>query len=176
MTRIDPAATAARLAPRSAGAVTRGRLTDVERAERKVGGDQLVEQIADLAVVLGWEWLHVGALRTKFGWRTPTRGTLSAWPDLILIRERDRRLIFAECKRQLEPVRPDQERVLEVLRSLVVDLADTSDVRLWPRDPAQAALGLDHAIRRAPRIEVRVWRPSDLRDPIEDSEVHRCLR
>lgn len=157
MTRVDPAAVA-RLAPRSAGAVTRGRLTDVERAERKVGGDELVEQIADLAVVLGWEWLHVGALRTKFGWRTPTRGTLSAWPDLVLVRERDRRLIFAECKRQLEPVRPDQERVLEVLRSL----------EHYRADPRDAAL--------VPRVEVHVWRPSDLRDPIEESEVCRCLR
>ena len=67
------------IAPRSAAAV--GRLTDVERAERRVTGTELQEQIVDLAVLLSWDWLHVGALRTKHGWRTPTRGTLSAWPD-----------------------------------------------------------------------------------------------
>lgn len=163
------------VALRSAAA-GRARLTDVERAERKVGGDALVEQIADLAVLLGWDWLHVGALRTKFGWRTPTRGTLSAWPDLVLVRARDRRLIFAECKRELEPVRADQEHVMAVLRSLCVDLADTSDVAVWPRDPSSAAHGLLHAARRAPKIEVFVWRPSDLRDPIEESQVYQCLR
>lgn len=162
------------VAPRSAAA-GRARLTDVERAERKVGGDALVEQIADLAVWCGWDWLHVGALRTKFGWRTPTRGTLSAWPDLVLVRARDRRLIFAECKRELEPVRADQEHVLGILGALHVDLADTSDA-LWPRDPSSAALGLEHAARRAPKVEVHVWRPSDLRDPIQDSIVGRILR
>lgn len=142
----------AQLRPRSAGAVTRGRLTDVERAERTVGGDQLMAQITDLAVLMGWEWLHVGALRTKYGWRTPTRGTLVDWPDLVLVRERDSRLIFAECKRQLEPVRPGQQRVLDVLGSLRTTALD------------------------GPQIEVMVWRPSDLRDPIEESEIYRCLR
>lgn len=161
--------------PRSAAA-GRAHLTDVERAERKVGGDALAEQIADLAVLLGWDWLHVGALRTKFGWRTPTRGTLSAWPDLVLVRARDRRLIFAECKRELEAVRPDQDAVLDILRSLCVDLADTSGVAVWPRDPSSAAHGLLHAARRAPKVEVFVWRPSDLRDPIADSAIGRILR
>ncbi len=144
----------------SAGAVTRGRLTDVERAERKVGGDELVGQVADLAVLLGWHWLHVGALRTKYGWRTPTRGTLSAWPDLTLVRERDRRLIFAECKRQLEPVRPDQQAVLDVLGALE-----------WPGIERRAAGGVS-----LPSIQVFVWRPRDLRDPIETSVIYQALR
>lgn len=156
MTRIDEA-TARRPAPRPAGAVTRGRLTDVERAERRVGGDELMQQIVDLAMLLGYDWLHVGALRTKFGWRTPTRGTLSAWPDLTLVRERDHRLIFVECKRELEPVRPDQETVLEVLRSLVGGYVTVS-----------GQLGL--------LVQVFVWRPSDLRYPIETSRIYEVLR
>jgi hypothetical protein len=139
---------------------TRRRLTEVERAERKVAGDDLQQQIADLAVLLGWDWLHVGALRTKFGWKTPTRGTLSAWPDLTLVRARDRRLVFAECKRELEAVRPDQAAVLDILRSLAV----TFDRGAVP------------SLDAFTQVEVAVWRPSDLRDPIETSRIYAVLR
>lgn len=145
--------TARPLAPRAVG---RGRLTDVERAERRMTGGELQDQIADLAVLLGWDWLHVGALRTRFGWKTPTRGTLARWPDLTLVRVRDRRLIFAELKRELEQPTAEQERVLDVLRSLQ-----------WPLDPGPLA---------ASRVEVHVWRPSDLRDPIETSRIYEVLR
>ena len=92
----------------------RSALTPTERAERAVTGTELQEQIVDLAVLLGYDWLHVGALRTKHGWRTPTRGTLSAWPDLTLVR--GSRLIFAEIKRELEWLRDDQTDVLAILR------------------------------------------------------------
>ena len=142
------------------------RLTDVERAERRVSGDALQQQIADLAVVLGWDWLHVGALRTKYGWRTPTRGTLAAWPDLTLVRRRDRRLIFAEVKRELEQLRPDQARVLGILRS--IELGD---------EPLREVAGrAGFSPTALPRVEVHVWRPSDLRDPIESSRIYEVLR
>ena len=158
MTRID-VATARRLAPRSAGAVTRGRLTDEERRWRAMSEDDLQTAITDLAVVFGWHWLHVGKLRTKYGWRTPTRGTLAAWPDLTLVRERDRRLIFAELKRELEPVKPEQEAVLDVLGALQ-----------WSGAPLVGGAGW------SPSIEVAVWRPSDLADPIETSRIYEALR
>jgi hypothetical protein len=152
----------AQLAPRSAGAVTRGRLTDEERRWRAMSEDELQAAVTDLAVILGWHWLHIGALRTKYGWRTPTRGTLSAWPDLTLVRERDRRLIVAELKRELEQPKPEQLEVLDVLRSLAFDGTSI--------DP------LANRIRVGPRIEVFLWRPSDLADPIETSRIYEVLR
>jgi hypothetical protein len=135
------------------------RLTDVERAERTVSGAALQQQIADLAVLLGWEWCHWRALRDRRGiYKVPVEGTIGkGWPDMTLVRTRDRRLVFAEIKRELEATSPDQDRVLDVLRTLELDPA--------PDGPAML-----------PRIEVYVWRPSDLRDPIESSRIYEVLR
>lgn len=140
-----------RLSPRSAAALvdtrtTRGRLTDVERAERRVSGGELQTQITDLAEVLGYEWMAVGPLRTAHGWRTPTRGPLGAgWPDLFLVNWRRGRVVVIEVKRQIDdPLTPDQVHV--------------------------------HAALREAGLEVHVARPSDLRDPIEESELYKWLR
>ena len=119
--------------------------------------DDLQVAITDMAVVLGWHWLHVGALRTKYGWKTPTRGTLAAWPDLTLARERDGRLIFAELKRQVEEPRADQQAVLDTLEAVADVIHRVSDAPLR-------------------RVAVHVWRPSDLRDPIESSPIYEVLR
>ena len=156
------------LRARSAGAVTRGRLTDEERRFRAMSEDDLQTAVVDMAIALGWHWLHVGALRTKYGWRTPTRGTLSAWPDLTLVRERDHRLVFAELKRQLEQPTDDQERVLEVLRPLAGQWWRHEPRPLFAGDRAYAVL--EH------RLEVHIWRPSDLADPIETSRIYEVLR
>jgi hypothetical protein len=46
---------------------------------------------------------------TEKGWRTSASGTMAAgWPDLVLVRRRDRRLIFAELKREGQDLRPEQ--------------------------------------------------------------------
>lgn len=134
----------------------RGRLTDVERAERAMNQAELQDLITDLAVLHGWEWLHVRpGMKANGRWWTATTGTLSRWPDLVLVRERDRRLIFAELVKELGSPTPEQRRVLAVLDTLTtVGIHDGS----------------------TPSIETYVWRPSDLRDPIEDSVIGRCLR
>ena len=102
-----------------------------------------------LAVILGWEHVHFRPAMTKHGWRTAGTGSMAAgWPDLVLVRPRDRRLIFAELKADGAKVTPDQERVLEVLQSLTF-----------------GTLTLDW-----PRIQVFVWNPSDW------PEIERVLR
>lgn len=58
------------------------------------------------------------------------------WPDLTLVRKRDRRLIFAELKAEAGKVSPRQAAVLELLHCLCSE--------------------------GNPRIQVFVWRPSDL--------------
>lgn len=98
-----------------------------------------------LATIFGWE--HVGwrAAQTAYGWRTPGTGTMAkGWPDLTLVRVRDRRLIFAELKAEDGRLRDEQYAVLEILRSLAYD-----------RPPGDTVTGV-------PRIEVFVWRPGDL--------------
>ena len=62
------------------------------------------------------------------------------WPDLVLIRRRDRRLIFAELKRENGELSPRQAAILGLLRCL--------------RTPGDAINGLT-------RIQVAIWRPSD---------------
>ncbi len=71
-------------------------------------------QVTDLAVLFGWEWMHIRAGRTMDSWRTPVSGTLGAgFPDLLLIR--GGRIIFAELKRDGGKPTAEQNRVLFVL-------------------------------------------------------------
>jgi hypothetical protein len=143
----------------TAGAVGRSRLTDVERAERKVTEAELQRQVTDLAVLLGWSWMHVvPGMRSKGRWWTATTGPLSHWPDLTLVRQRDRRLIFAELKRELEVPTMEQQRVLHVLAELAGTPQPTPFPGTWTR------------------VQAFVWRPSDLRDPIETSRIYEVLR
>lgn len=83
-----------------------------------------------LATMLGWLHVHHRPAQTTRGWRTPVSGELGkGWPDLVLVRERDRRLIFAELKSDTGRVTPDEERVLGILRRVGLE------VHVWrPRD------------------------------------------
>lgn len=119
------------------------RLTDEQRRLRDLSEEEFRAQVNDVAAIYGWEWMFVKPLRAAGGiWKTPTFGTLGkGWPDTVFIRPRDRRILFVEFKRELGKVEPDQERVLEVLRSL-----ETTS----PFGPALVG-----------QIEVHVWRPSD---------------
>lgn len=120
----------------------------------------LQRQVVQLAGILGWENVHFRPAMTKHGWRTPGSGTMAkGWPDLTLIRARDRRLIFAELKAEAGSLTDEQTRTLLALRSLEHRPAAK------PRDflaPVDRELG--------PRIEVYVWRPSDW------SEIEAVLR
>lgn len=151
------------LSARSAGAVTRGRLTPVERAERamkEIDLQRLLVGRDGIAPLFGWEHVHFRKGRTKDGWATSTSGSLGrGWPDLVLVRERDRRILFVELKRELEQPAEHQERVLEVLRSLAAgEPQPTPFPGTWTR------------------VEVHVWRPSSVRDPIDQSVAGLVLR
>lgn len=101
-----------------------------------------------LAVIFGWEHVHFRPAMTKHGFRTPGSGSMAkGWPDLTLVRPRDRRLIFAELKSDVAKPTPEQDTVLGILREL-----ETGG------EPSILATG------RGPQIEVYVWRPRDLDD------------
>lgn len=142
------------------------RLTDQQRAERAMKEAQLQDLIIaphglGLAPLLGWETLHVRpGMRAGGRWWTPTVGSLAKLPDLFLVRTRDRRLIIAELKRELEEPTEEQQRVLDVFAMLAGDYV-------------QRDSGTDTWTTMS--IEVYVWRPSDLRDPVADSTIGRIL-
>lgn len=100
-------------------------------------------QVTDLADILGWKWAHFRPAQTSRGWRTPVSGSLGeGWVDLTLIRRRDRRLIFAELKSDKGALSVHQAEILDLLREFE---APRSAGATWP-----------------PRIQVVVWRPSDI--------------
>jgi hypothetical protein len=133
----------------------RARLTDQERRFRDLRETPFADAVMDLARILGWRSLHIRPARTAHGWVTPVAGDGKGYPDLTLVRARDRRLIFAELKREVFDPEPDQIAWLEALSAV-------------------AGVGDDDSVMA--RIEVHVWRPSDLSDPIETSRIYEVLR
>lgn len=102
-------------------------------------------QVTDLATIFGWSWAHFRPAQTAKGWRTPVSGPLGkGFPDLILVRERDRRLIFAELKADKGRLTDEQAAVLSALGEL-----EGPD-----RGPLET------------QVQVVVWRPVDF-DAIE---------
>jgi len=96
-------------------------------------------QVLELAEMLGWDTLHLRGAWTAKGYRVPVQGTLGkGWPDLVLLRARDLRLIFAELKADKAKTTLEQDQVLALLGALATT---------------------DHG-PLVPQIEVWVWRPS----------------
>lgn len=130
---------------------------------------ELQRLVTDLAELFGWSWVHFRPAQTNRGWRVPVEGPLGkGWPDLVLVHVVRQRLIFAELKRQTGQVDADQAAVLAALQVMaggwmrVVDrtITATEERHDWTTS----------------RIDVVVWRPSDLGDPIETGEIARVLR
>lgn len=129
------------------------RLTDLERRERALSERDFQVQVTDLAEALGWTWAHFRAMQNRRGmWQVPVEGPLGVgWPDVVLLRVRDRRLVFTELKRELGHATAEQAATL-------------------------AGLGeLSHGLGGS-MVEAYLWRPSDLRDPIETSPIYAVLR
>jgi len=66
-------------------------------------------RVTDLARINGWSVYSVPDSR---------RATLSGYPDLTMWRTTDRRIIFAELKREKGRISPAQEIILGELRAL----------------------------------------------------------
>lgn len=97
-------------------------------------------QVTDLAEILGWHTrtrdtsivLPGLAFHPQVAYRSEP-----GWPDLTMVRRRDRRIVFAELKldKATSRLTPRQTQVLDLLRCLESD-----------------------------QVAVRVWRPSDWAD------------
>lgn len=164
------------------------RLSDLERAERALTEAQFQEQVTNLAESLGWTWAHFRALQNRRGqWQVPVEGPLGVgWPDLVLLRVRDRRLIFAELKRELGTASLEQATTLAALGELAIpDLVRTGLVHPFRMALAPEPGGvcadcgsIRNAARhtRLARVDAYLWRPSDLREPIEIAPIYLALR
>jgi hypothetical protein len=102
-------------------------------AYREATEAELMVLVTELATIYGWRWAHFRVARTKHGWATPAAGPLGkGWPDLVLTRERDGRMMFVELKSEVGRLAEDQAAVLDYLRGVA---------------------------RRHGWLEVHVWRP-----------------
>lgn len=97
---------------------------------------QFTHQVVELAVLLGWQFVHFRPAQTRRGtWVTPVQGPLGkGWPDLFMIRTRDRRVLAAELKAQAGYASPEQTHVLAQLEAAGIE------THVWrPRDIEQVA-------------------------------------
>lgn len=101
-------------------------------------------QVVELAKIHGWRVYH------PFLSKWSERG----FPDLTMVRARDRRLLFAELKADKGAISAHQAEWQELLGAV-----------------SDAAAGIPHdEVRDGRRIEVVVWRPRDW------DEIERVLR
>jgi hypothetical protein len=92
------------------------RLTSQQRRDREMTEEAFMLQVTGMAEILGWSWAHFRPARTAHGWRTPVSGPIGAgFPDLVLVRARDRRIVFAELKRETGKPDPAQAHALDLL-------------------------------------------------------------
>lgn len=117
-------------------------------------------QVTELAEIYGWSWVHFRPAQTAKGWRTPVSGPLGAgWPDLVLIRERDRRLIFAELKRDGGTLSAQQHDALVTLARLQENDSNYCTCGLVIGKEFAHKTGCRYTRRRR-GIEVHVWYPA----------------
>ena len=89
-----------------------------------------LQQVIDLAHVYHYKVAHFRAARTAKGWRTPVQADGKGFPDLILVRISDGRMIIAELKREIARVRPEQQEWLDFFTE-VENQNKTIEVYVW---------------------------------------------
>lgn len=105
----------------------------------------LQRQVVQFARQCGWDLVfHAPSVVTMH-----ERG----WPDLVLVRRKDRRLIFAELKAEKGKLSERQAEVLDILGSVAHDSGQGFI--------SQYAASVSRAVSGTPRVQVVVWRPSD---------------
>lgn len=100
--------------------------------DRAMSEADLQQTVIEMARVYGWLVAHFRPARTAKGWRTAIEGD-AGFPDLVLVR--DGRVLFVELKQENGKPSAAQGRWLS-------ELCPTREC--------------------ARRVEVYVWRPSDL--------------
>lgn len=160
---------------------SRHRLTDAQRRQRAINERDFQATVIRHARSLGWGVTQSAAKEmatqaNQYGVPVPpldgliyhprySLGSEPGWPDLVLVRRRDRRLIFAEIKAEKGVLKARQAEVLDLLRQFEQEpdgLVRGEAIRPNPSESHMRVLGT------LPRIAVRVWRPSMLDEIIEE--------
>ena len=77
----------------------------------------LLAGVIDLAHALGYKAAHFRPAQTRHGWRTPVSADGAGFPDLVLVRARDGRLVAAELKAERGTLTSGQRDWLGDLKS-----------------------------------------------------------
>ncbi len=75
---------------------------------------ELLENVIELAHLLGWKVAHFRPAKTEKGWRTPCQADAKGFPDLTLIK--GKRTIFAELKSDKGVLTFEQDRWIKALK------------------------------------------------------------
>jgi len=81
-----------------------------------------LDAVVGLATRRQWQWLHLVRAPYQDRWRTPFRGPLGkGFPDLLLARVKDRRILAVELKRDGNKASDEQIAVLATLEGAGVE-------------------------------------------------------
>lgn len=140
---------------------------------------ELQAAVIDLARSLGWGVTKPAAERMaeearSYGLEPPpldgliyhprySLGSEPGWPDLTLIRRRDRRLVFAELKTEKGVLSARQREVLDLLACLMVERPEIPEDLPMPRPRSYLDGVIEGMTKATPAsVSVHVWRPADL--------------
>lgn len=83
----------------------------------KLTEKQFMQHIIELAQINGWKVAHFRAGLTQSGkWRTQVQADGAGFPDLVIVREKDGKLCFIECKSDIGKLTPLQKEWIDTLK------------------------------------------------------------
>lgn len=101
-------------------------------------------QVHELLDLYGWDYRYHVQRAKMSPW---------GWPDVVAVRRRDHRLLFAELKTDSGTATPDQLGLLELL----LDVAEGG----W-QDTRRGQPSAPPDSQGYARVDVELWRPSDI--------------
>ena len=131
------------------------RLTDEERADRKMSEKKLNDRIVYRLKKHGLPFLRMQRATIGGAWRTPgTKG----FPDLVIFGDT---VLYRELKRELGKLDPDQERWREII------IAAGGDWGIWR--PSDIRTGIAEWEMKRIALSLTVYPPLDNNDPARDN-------
>jgi len=122
------------------------------RGFNPAGEDAWQAQVLHLLALHGWDWWY----HTHDSRHSP-----AGWPDIVAIRRKDRRILFAELKSDRGHPTPEQAAVLELLMD-VCRGGYAATRAMLPAHTAAPFLATGNA-----RVDAFIWHPADIEHVLE---------